>query len=216
MYVPGPNAVEDQATILALLRSRGIGHLVTSDATGSLDATVLPFLVDDEMTSMRAHLARANQHWRTLHGSGALMIVPVTDAYVSPSWYPTKATDPRVVPTWNYEVVHVHGSVRVDDDPQFIERVVRDLTDRHEARRVDTNSAPPAWSVDDAPSEYIDRQLRAVVGIELTITAIEAKRKLSQNRSDADRRGVADGLGRSATPGDRSVAASMDLDHPTA
>jgi transcriptional regulator len=199
MYVPGPNRVDDQGVVLSLLRSAGIGHLVGTDETGALDATVLPFLVDDEMRSVRAHFARANPQWRALDGNAVLMIVPVADAYVSPSWYPSKLDDPRVVPTWNYEVVHLHGTVQVRDDAPFVERVVRDLTDLHEATRMSANASPPAWSVDDAPPEFIAKQLRAIVGIELALTRVEAKRKLSQNRSDVDQRGVADGLARSAT-----------------
>ncbi len=122
------------------------------------------------------------------------MIVPVADAYVSPSWYPSKRDDPRVVPTWNYEVVHLHGTVHNRDEPQFLELVVRDLTDLHEATRTASSPTPPVWSVDDAPSEFIERQLRAIVGLEMTIERIEAKHKLSQNRSESDQAGLRAGL----------------------
>jgi len=193
VYVPSLNAVDDPTVIVGLLRTAGVGHLV-STTDSQLDATMLPLLVDDEMTSLRAHIARANPHWRTLDDASALMIVPVTDAYVSPSWYPSKADDPRVVPTWNYEVVHVHGTVTLRHDAEFVVRVVRDLTDLHEIDRTRSQQNPPAWSVDDAPTEFIERQLRAIVGIEIAIDRVDAKRKLSQNRSATDRTGVIAGL----------------------
>lgn len=161
------------------------------------------------MTTVRAHLARANDHWRSLDGAAALLIVPLSDAYVSPSWYPSKADDARLVPTWNYEIVHAHGTVDIRDDATFVEQVVRELTERHEAQRVAATPTPPAWSVDDAPADFIERQLRAIVGIELTVTHVEAKRKPSQNRNDADRRGVADGLGASPDTRARRVGEAM-------
>ncbi len=213
MYVPGPNAVDDPAVVLELLRSVGVGHMVSGGSTGPFEATVLPFLVDDSMTTLRAHIARANPHWRTLDGAAALMVVPVSDAYVSPSWYVSKGDDPRVVPTWNYEVVHVHGTVHVHDHPAFVESVVRTLTDTLEADRVRDSPSPPAWSVDDAPADFIARQLRAIVGIEMTVTSVEAKRKLSQNRTDGDRLGVADGLDSSLDPRRQAVATAMRTTH---
>lgn len=187
----------------------GVGHLVSGTSQGALEATVLSFLIDNSMITLRAHIARANPHWRTLDGSDALVIVPVSDAYVSPSWYVSKRHNPRVVPTWNYEVVHVHGTVHVHDDPAFVESVVRELTDRREAKRVEESSGPAVWSVDDAPAHYIARQLRAIVGIELAVTSVEAKRKLSQNRTDADQFGVAEGLDHSTNSADRAVAVAM-------
>ena len=203
VYVPKVNAVDDPDVVSGLLRSAGVGHLVSSSDDG-FDATVLPFLVDDDMANIRAHVARANPQWRQLDGRPVLLIVPVTDAYVSPSWYPSKADDPRVVPTWNYEVVHVHATVRVHDDPEFVRQVVADLTDRNEVTRVAASPGPPAWAIDDAPHDFIERQLRAIVGIELTIERVEAKRKLSQNRSDDDRTGVIAGL--RGTPANRNHA----------
>jgi len=193
VYVPEVNVVDDPGVVLGLLRAAGVGHLVSIGDAG-FESTVLPFLVDDTLTCGRAHVARANPQWRDLDAHPALLIVPVTDAYVSPSWYPSKADDPRVVPTWNYEVVHVHATVRVHDDPGFVRQVVADLTELNEASRVAASPTPPAWSIDDAPSDFIDRQLRAIVGLELSIDSVVAKRKLSQNRTDADREGVITGL----------------------
>ena len=209
MYVPGPNVVDDPTVVRGLLRSVGVGHLVSGASAGALEATVLPFLIDDSMSTLRAHFARANPHWRTLDGTDALMIVPVSDAYVSPSWYKSKRDDPRVVPTWNYEVVHMHGTVHIHDDSAFVASVVRELTDVRETHRVRESSSSPAWSVDDAPADYIARQLRAIVGIEMTVTSVEAKRKLSQNRSVADQIGVSDGLDHLPDPRGHTVAAAM-------
>lgn len=175
MFIPKANAVDDPLVILDLLRSTGVGHLVSVGEDG-FESTVLPFLVDDELTCVRAHVARANPQWRLLDAQSVLLIVPVTDAYVSPSWYPSKADQPRVVPTWNYEVVHVHATVGVRDDPDFIRQVVSELTDRNEALRTDVTGAPPAWSIEDAPADFIDRQLSAIVGIELAVDRVVAKR----------------------------------------
>lgn len=210
--MPGPNAVDDAHVTLGLLRSVGVGHLVSLDGTGEFTATVLPFLVDDDLTVIRAHIARANPQWRALDDTAAFMVVPVSDAYVSPSWYPSKRDDPRVVPTWNYEVVHVHGIVHVRDDATFVESVVRQLTDHHEALRVADSATEPVWSVDDAPPEFISRQLRGIVGIELTVTRVQAKRKLSQNRGDLDRRGVIGGLDAAPDRRSQTVADVMRAD----
>ncbi len=208
MYVPGPNAVDDPRIALQLLRTAGVGHLVGTDGR-RLDSTLLPFVVDDGVTTLRAHVARANPQWRALDGAPALLIVPITDAYVSPSWYPSKAAEPRVVPTWNYEVVHVHGDVAVHHDADFLEGVVRELTDLHERRRAAVDAREPVWSVDDAPADFVQRQLRAIVGIELTVGRVEAKRKLSQNRTPEDHAGVVEGLSATGTARDAAVADAM-------
>jgi len=212
VYIPRANAVDDPSTVVRLLRAARVGHLITHDTgTGGFDATVLPFLVDDELSLLRAHLARANPHWRHLHGRQALFVVPVTNAYVSPTWYPAKQDDGRVVPTWNYEVVHLHGTVVVHDDPRVVENIVRELTERHEGER-SVDDGEPAWSVDDAPREFIERQLRAIVGIEMAVERVEAKRKLSQNRSTDDQAGVIAGLSQSSRAGDDAVSVSMRTD----
>jgi transcriptional regulator len=130
----------------------------------------------------------------------------LADGYVSPSWYPSKAEHGKVVPTWNYELVHVHGTVRVHDDPAWVRLLVTDLTDRHESARY---APPDGWQVTDAPPDFIDAQLRAIVGVEVEISSIEAKRKLSQNRPDGDRTGVETALATSDRPGDSDVADAM-------
>ena len=110
------------------------------------------------------------------------------DAYVSPSWYATKAEHGKVVPTWNYSVVHLRGSIVVHDDPEWVRALVTRLTDRHESARDEP------WAVTDAPADYIDKNLRPIIGVEVVVSSVEAKAKLSQNRSEADRAGVAAGL----------------------
>jgi transcriptional regulator len=215
MYIPRFNAVDDDTMTLGLLRQSGAGHLV-SHVAGGFDSTLLPFLVDDDLTTVRGHLARANQQWHELDGERVLLIVPLTDGYVSPGWYPSKLDDPKVVPTWNYELVHVHATFVLHDDPAWVESLVRDLTVHREAVRLDRSDRSrqsdiggEAWSVDDAPTDYIDRQLRAIVGVELRVDRVDAKRKLSQNRSDLDRAGVADGLAESSHPKDQAISRAM-------
>ena len=186
MYVPSAFAPTDEAVRELLLRHRA-ADLVTAGPDG-LAATMLPFLYDAERHTLRGHLARNNDHWRTADGATALVIVRGPDAYISPSWYETKREHGRVVPTWNYVTAHVYGPLLVHDDTVWLEALVRRLTTRHEASR------PEPWSPDDAPEPYFRGQLRAIVGLELRISRIEGKFKLSQNRSDADIEGVIEGL----------------------
>ncbi|KQV72104.1 transcriptional regulator [Nocardioides sp. Root122] len=162
-------------------------QLVTVGADGAPDATFLPVLWEDDR--LVGHVARANAHWRRIvDGSPALAIVTGPDTYVSPSWYAAKAEHGKVVPTWNYSVVHLRGRVAVHDDPDWVRGLVTRLTDRHE-----TGRAEP-WAVSDAPADYVTKNLRPIVGVELLVESVEAKAKLSQNRSDHDRQGVARGL----------------------
>lgn len=208
MYVPKANAEERVDVIAEMIDAANVANLVTQTADG-LVATLLPMLWDrpaDGHGSLVGHVARANSQWRsTLDGSVTLAIFTGPDAYVSPSWYPSKQQEPRVVPTWNYSAVHVYGSLVVHDDAEWKLGLVRRLTERHERRR------EPRWSVDDAPAEYIDRMLGAIVGLELVITRIEAKRKMSQNRDQGDIDGVVAALD-VGTARDRSVAADMGRD----
>ncbi len=212
MYQPPAFAIDDPSVVLDTLRQAAFGHLVTATPDHGMEATALPFLVDPPVDGgpmvVRAHLARANRHWRSIgEGVHALLIVATVDAYVSPRWYPSKAEDGRVVPTWNYELIHLRGTVRADDDPGWKLAMVRDLTDHHEARTVGPDE--PAWAVSDAPDDFVERQLRAIVGVELTVDAVEAKRKLSQNRSEDDRNRVIAALAASPEPRARSTAEAM-------
>ena len=173
MYRPAAFDVADRDELFDLIERAAFGHLVTM-GQGGFDATGLPFLVDRRAGPagrLRGHVARANTQWRSIDGVAALVLFPITDGYVSPSSYPSKAEHGKVVPTWNYEVVHVHGAVQIHDDPEWLREVVVDLTDRHEA----TRSVEPPWAVTDAPGDFIDRQLRAIVGIEVQIESIEGK-----------------------------------------
>jgi transcriptional regulator len=133
-------------------------------------------------------VARKNEHWKRETIGEALVIARGPDAYISPGWYASKAEHGKVVPTWNYITAHVYGELVIHDDTAWLEDIVRRLTERHEA------ASPQPWSVDDAPRPFVDGQLRAIVGVELRISRIEAKAKLGQNRSPADIDGVIQGL----------------------
>lgn len=186
MYVPHFNRMAD-GDLPTFLDAVATAELVTVGDDGYPVATLMPFLRDGDRVLM--HMARANPHWQQIApATPALAIVAGPQAYVSPAWYATKREHGRVVPTWNYSAVHLTGRVTVVDDPAWLRELVERLTDRHEQGRDD------AWSVDDAPPEYIEKQLRAIVGIELVVERVEAKAKLSQNRSEADRAGVIAGL----------------------
>jgi transcriptional regulator len=189
MYIPAHFA-PDAALVDELLHHHGAADLVTVTAEG-LVATMLPFIYVPEAGqhgALHGHLARNNSQWKLPARGEALVIVRGPDAYISPSWYASTAEHGRVVPTWNYVSAQVHGRLIVHDDAAWTEGLVRRLTAKHEA-----GSAHP-WSVDDAPPEYVAGQLRAIVGVELLITRIEAKAKLSQNRPAADVTGVIEGL----------------------
>jgi transcriptional regulator len=206
MYIPAHFAIDDDA-VRQLLARHGAADLVTLTADG-LVATMLPFIYEPaagEHGALYGHVARNNDQWRLAAQGESLAIIRGPDAYISPSWYATKAEHGRVVPTWNYVTAHVYGRLVVHDDPVWVEDIVRRLTAKHETARLASPSQPPAWSVDDAPRKFIEGQLRAIVGLELQITRIEAKAKLSQNRPVADIAGVEAGL--SARGDDRSAAA---------
>jgi transcriptional regulator len=147
------------------------------------------------------HVARNNRQWKTPPIGEAMAIVRGPDAYISPAWYATKREHGRVVPTWNYITAHVHGALLVHDDPAWVETNVRALTARHEASRAEP------WSVDDAPLPYIEGQLKAIVGVELVISRIEAKFKLTQNRSVDDVDGAIAGLEAGPAAGHPTAAA---------
>ena len=204
LYVPTYYAPADDE-VRELLRKHGAVDFVTNTTRG-LMATMLPMVwlepssTDAGWGRLVGHVARKNDQWREPALGEAMAIVRGPDAYVSPSWYETKRIHGRVVPTWNYVTAYVYGELVVHDDPSWVEDNVRRLTARHEHDRV------PAWSVDDAPAEYIAGQLRAIVGLELLIGRVEAKFKLSQNRSSADVNGAIDGL---AGEGRAEIAAAM-------
>lgn len=204
MYVPSAFAVDDLGELHDIIEAVAVAHVVSPTANGMV-ASFVPLVLDrdaGELGVLRGHLARANRHWRDATDGDSLAIFTGPDAYVSPNWYPSKAIDGKQLPTWNYEVIHVTGRLVIHDDVDWLERLVRDLTERHESPR------PDPWSVDDAPADYVTAMLRAVVGIEMTIDAIEGKRKLSQNRNAADREGAIAGLS-TGNERQRAVAAAM-------
>ncbi|HEX6449597.1 MAG TPA: FMN-binding negative transcriptional regulator [Trebonia sp.] len=189
MYVPGHFAA-DEELLGELLRNHGAADLVTQTDDG-LVATMLPFVYVPEAGehgALHGHVARNNDQWKRPARGESLVIVRGPDAYISPSWYASKAEHGRVVPTWNYVTVHVYGQLVVHDDAEWKEDLVRRLTAKHEGKR------EHPWAVDDAPRVYVEGQLRAIVGVELLITRVEAKAKLSQNRPEADVDGVIAGL----------------------
>ena len=206
MYTPRANRVDDDAAFELVARS-GFGQLVSGGVSG-LQATGLPLLLDREARTLRGHFARVNDHWSDLDGTDVLVLFQLADGYVSPGWYPSKAEDSRVVPTWNYEVVHVHGRATIHDDAGWVRRLVTDLTERHESQRGDLETRPE-WAVTDAPDDFIERQLRAIVGVEIAIERIAGKRKLSQNRSDDDRQGVIDAHGADTSATSRALSGAM-------
>lgn len=204
MYIPPHFEMNDRTAQYALIRARPFGLLVTN-GPGGLMANPVPFHLDEDAGVLRAHLARANPQWREADGiREALVVFQDVDAYVTPGWYATKRETGKVVPTWNYSAVHVHGALRAMQDRDWLHRLVGDLTDHHEAPR----GAP--WKVDDAPSDYIDVMLRGIVGIEVQIARIEGKAKLSQNRAAQDVAGVVDGLRENGGEADLRMAAQIE------
>lgn len=194
MYRPAAFDIEELHEMLDMVDQAAFGHLVTTGRDG-LASTSLPFLVDHAAGSsgrLRGHVARANPHWRTIDGATTLVIFPLADTYVSPSWYPSKAEHGKVVPTWNYAMVQARGIVRVQDVKDWIRGQVGELTQTHER-----DSERP-WAVEDAPRPYMEAQMSAIVGIEIELSALKGKFKLSQNRPDEDRRGVEAALAKDA------------------
>lgn len=200
------------SNVVEALRGAGLGHLVfhnqLAGEESGLASTALPFLVDDDVSVVRAHCAKANPHWRQIDGHEALLIVPTVDAYVSPRWYPSKAEHGKVVPTSNYELIHLHGVVKIHHDAEWKRSVVDDLT-RENEDRVDDPELVERWAVSDAPASFIDAQLKAIVGIEFRVDRIEAKQKMSQNKPQQDRLGAIDGLGRSKNRGNVETSNRM-------
>ncbi len=191
MYIPSHFAVSRPEQLHRVIREHPLGALITQGAAG-LDADHLPFEFDPDVGEhglLSGHVARANTLWqRCPTGSPVMVIFRGAQAYISPNWYPTKHEAHRQVPTWNYEVVHAHGVLTVHDDERFVRRIVARLTRRHEA------AEPEPWKMGDSAPEYIDSMLRNIVGIEIAITSLVGKAKLSQNREARDRVSAADTL----------------------
>jgi transcriptional regulator len=206
MYVPAHFAMDD-AAVQDLLVHHGAGDLVTASSQG-LQVTMLPFVYDPDAGprgSLVGHLARNNPQWQHSPVGEALVILRGPDAYVTPSWYASKAEHGRVVPTWNYVTAHVYGELVVHDDVEWLEGQVNRLTGKHEGGR------QPSWAVSDAPPAFVAGQLRGIVGLELRISRIEAKAKLSQNRPAADIDGVVEGT---RARGDAQMAQAVQEARP--
>ncbi|MBR1272438.1 FMN-binding negative transcriptional regulator [Bradyrhizobium sp. AUGA SZCCT0222] len=202
MYVPPAFKDDDVESIRATIRGARLATLVTATAEGPV-ATPLPFFLDEtegEHGTLYGHLARANPHWRLPPIGEALAIFTGPEAYVTPSWYATKQETGKVVPTWNYVAVHAYGPVEFFVEPERLLDAVTRLTNKQEGSR-----AKP-WAVADAPADFIAAQLRGIVGVCIPVARFEGKRKMSQNRPEADRVGVAAGLAASDNPQDREVA----------
>lgn len=186
MYIPTHFALTDTKNLHALIQAHPLGVLVTHTPEGELDANHIPFELDASRGVLTAHVARANPVWQHVgQGADVLVIFRGNETYISPNWYPSKHETHRQVPTWNYEVVHVHGRLTIQDEERFVRGVVSRLTRTHES------TEPKPWRMGDSPPEYIDQMLQAIVGIEVRIDRIEGKAKLSQNREARDRMNAA-------------------------
>ncbi len=203
MYVPHFNALDDADEVRALVAAVGSAQLVSVGADGYPLATLLPIIWEGD--HLVFHMARANAHWRAIEaGSPGLAVVTGPEAYISPAWYAAKAEHGRVVPTWNYSGVQFTGRLTVHDDVDWLRSAVTRLTDQHEQPRDES------WAVTDAPAPYIDKQLHAIVGVEMALESVEAKAKLSQNRSEEDVAGVIDGLRLEGAGREHAVADAME------
>lgn len=206
MYLPKQFEERRTEVLHGLINQQPLGALVAVTRDG-LCVNHVPFLIDagaGPFGVLRAHVARANPLWQAaIAGTEAVAIFQGPQQYISPSWYPSKQEAGKAVPTWNYVVVHAHGPLTFVEDTAWLHAHVDQLSQRHEATR------PAPWKLADAPSEYIDKQLRHIVGVELTITRLSGKWKLGQNRSAEDRRGVIQGLRQQGDAPALQVAALM-------
>jgi transcriptional regulator len=202
MYLPKHFEQTDSAVLAAAMLTHPLATLIVATADGpTADLIPLEFHPDvGPHGTLRGHVARANPLWRASGGS-ALAVFQGPQAYVSPNWLPSKREHGKVVPTWNYTMVQARGTLRAIEDAPWVHALVTRLTDHHES------SQPAAWAVSDAPDDYVQQMLRAIVGIEITLTSLVGKWKVSQNRSAADRQGVAAGLATAADDNAQAMAA---------
>ncbi|MFA5958557.1 FMN-binding negative transcriptional regulator [Hyphomicrobium sp.] len=204
MYIPPVFRVDDVAEMHRVMREARLATLVTATEEGMI-GTPLPMLLDESegrYGTLYAHVARANPQWKIAALGEGLAIFSGPDAYITPSWYATKRQTGKVVPTWDYVAVHAYGSVEFFDNTDRLLDVVTRLTDLHE------RPLAMPWAVSDAPTEFVQSQLRGIVGVRMSITRLDGKRKMSQNRSAEDRQGVINGL---ANSGDALDAVVADL-----
>ena len=205
MYTPPAFREDDPATLRRIMRDARLSTLITATEEG-LVATPLPLLLaetEGEFGTLYGHVAKANPQWKLPTAHDALVVFSGPDAYVTPSWYAAKREHGKVVPTWNYEAVHAYGPVEFFEDEERLRDVVTRLTEFYEKPR------ERPWAVTDAPEAFVGAQLRGIVGVRVPIVRLQGKRKMSQNRPEADRIGVAVGLAESDHAGERAVAAMI-------
>jgi transcriptional regulator len=205
MYIPPHFKLTEVGAIHAAIRAARLASLVTTTSEG-LIATPLPMILDEregDYGTLYGHVAKPNPQWKLPAIGEAMAIFMGPDAYVTPSWYVTKQENGKVVPTWNYVAVHAYGPVEFFEDAERLLAIVTRLTNLHEGKREE------AWAVTDAPPDFIAAQLRGIVGLRMPIARLDGKSKMSQNRRLDDRAGVVAGLGASADPIDRQVAAMV-------
>ncbi len=204
MYIPEHFAETRPDELARIIQAHPLGMLVTHGAHDGLDADHIPFEFDPSAGPhglLTAHVARANPVWQRCAGAAVMVVFRGAEGYISPNWYPSKHEAHRQVPTWNYEVVHAHGTLTVRDDERFVRGVVGRLTRRHEAVE------PRPWKMSDSEPGFIDGLLQHIVGIEIAVTSLVGKRKLSQNKEARDRAGAAQGA---AGRGQTALAERMD------
>lgn len=204
MYNPPHFQLTDAQALHRIIREHPLGVLVTQAPDG-LDANHIPFEFDPAngpLGTLTGHVARANPLWQQCRGDADVLVVfRGVEGYISPNWYPSKQATHRQVPTWNYEVVHAHGRLTIRDDGRFVRGVVARLTRSHESTQ------PQPWKIGDAPPDYLDAMLQAIVGIEIAVTRLEGKAKLSQNKEALDRLGAVTAL---QAVGRKDLAAAME------
>ena len=202
MYIPEHFSIKSTNVLHGIIQAHPLGALVTMTPDG-LDANHIPFELNSEQNLLTAHVARANPVWQQCgDGMDVMVIFRGKESYVSPNWYPSKHESHRQVPTWNYVVVHAHGRLTVQNEEKFVRGVVARLTRTHEANE------PKPWKMGDSAPEYIDGMIKAIVGIEIAITRLEGKAKLSQNREERDRLNAAEVL---SGKGEAELAQAMRL-----
>jgi transcriptional regulator len=207
MYQPPHFREDDLAVQHALIKAHPLGLLVTFGSAG-LEANPIPFVLDasaSALGTLRAHLSRANAQWRNFDPEQeALVVFQGPETYITPSWYAAKREHGKVVPTWNYAIVQARGLLKVKDDPDWLQQQITAMTDLQESPRAEP------WAVGDAPSSFVAAQLKGIVGVEIEITRIEGKWKVSQNRPEPDRLGVSAGLRLSRDDASHQMAELVD------
>ena len=210
MYIPKQFEINEWSEILAFVVSARSADLITVDSSGQPLATLMPCIwavgenFQDEYGWLLMHMSKVNEQWKSIApGAKGLAIIHGPQAYISPTNYERKTTDHKVVPTWNYQAVHLSGTVEISEDIEVLRQIVTDLTQVHEAARENP------WSARESDPTYFEAQLRGVVAVRLKVTKVEAVHKLSQNRSAEDRKRIADDLSNSALAEERRIAEQM-------